>query len=242
MLQRRNPNDIGGIVESGAAELLDRRGERGFDERRLDDIVGVLLDDMVPLIAKRILVRRLLQFLESFGRIHSGADPVEHLLLALVERGRIKRLDRRLDQQPQLRRHQQRPSAALDALFGRSLEERSRLCDRHPQTLPHERRLRGDGGRRVRIDRLGGSSAGVRLFADARMLRRIPILQQPAGEELHRQFDGAARRRFLAERWRVGESQAAPRRPPPAQRPPWPSAAAAVASPPCLPARSIGRP
>jgi len=39
------------------------------------------------------------------------------------------------------------------------------------------------------------------------MLRGIPILEQPAGEELRRQLDGTARRRALGKSRRVGKTE-----------------------------------
>ena len=232
VLERRNPDDVVRIVEGGSAELLDRRGEW-----RLGDIVGVLLDDVMPLIAQRVLVRRLLQLLESSraGPRRRGSGR------GLAVRPHSAGSNRAFRSPPRPAASNrgsppQRQSAARDHFFDRALDQRSRLSARRAQSLPHQRRLRRDGERRSgRVSRLGGEPAGVRLVAEARMLApEIPILQQPAGERV---APPVRRNRAPAPPWRdlAGrESRAAPTAIAASVASPRSSAPATAASPPCF--------
>ncbi len=69
MLQARDPNEIARIVDDGAAELLDFGFLGG-----LEDVRGVLFDDMMLFVTEKVLRRPALQFLERLGWIDARAQ------------------------------------------------------------------------------------------------------------------------------------------------------------------------
>ena len=191
MLEARDPDDVAGIVDRRAPEFLD-----GVSQRRIGDVGGVLLDDMMLLIADASILRRRRPAVlraswrdrepTAIGRARAlhwrwwgGVEDGEHDLGRVHDRVASIRQSANLRSSASFAAHADRTCAASRIAFTRHLgsvgssPESGEL--RRQRAAP-----RAFGLQREPAARLGGSLG-------SRMALRLPILEQAACRRADRQ-------------------------------------------------------
>ena len=188
MFQPRHPDQVVRIVEHRPAE---------FFHLPLFDIRRVLLDDVVLLVAKDVLDRLNLEFLQSLGRIQIRLPLRGEPILPLIEFGRREAVQKLQKKQ---RRFALRNGDAQRRLFREVVQE-----------IPYRpagarRRPPATGG--LLLLRNAREPAGVWRFAGARVFVRIPIFEEAAApQRLGERKQVLVGRSALFQRRRVGKSQ-----------------------------------